>query len=187
MDTIGSSFDTTLGVYRGTAVNTLTSVAQNNNISAGNTRSRVTFTATNGVIYNLVRVIGCEFFIREQGIGVERGSSSDVLAYFVLQYLAAAARNHAGANLAATFQDADHCGLILAASSGNPALPFADVHVPSLATDESLIHFNFTAELRTEKFILHRKTNTLQHEPCRLLGDLHVVRLCKTIKASSAR
>src|SRR2546421_3301216 len=129
-----------------------------------------------GVVNYLMRVVASESFIREQGIGVERGSSSDVLAYFVLQYLAAAARNHAGANLAATFQDADHCGLILAASSGNPALPFADVHVPSFAADESFVHFDFAAELRPEEIILHCKPDAVQHKPCRLLSDLHITR-----------
>src|SRR2546429_8835318 len=65
-----------------------------------------------GVVNYLMRVVASESFIREQGIGVERGSSSDVLAYFVLQYLAAAARKHPGANLSATFPDAHHFGLI---------------------------------------------------------------------------
>jgi hypothetical protein len=52
-DTLGSSFDTTLGVYLGSAINALTSVAQNNNISGGITQSRVTFTVNAGVTYHI--------------------------------------------------------------------------------------------------------------------------------------
>ena len=46
-DTIGSSFDTLLAVYTGTAVNALTTVASNDDIdtSGHNYQSRVTFTA----------------------------------------------------------------------------------------------------------------------------------------------
>ena len=51
IDTTGSLFDTTLAVYTGTAVNALTSVAASDNIGAGNTTSRVTFTATAGITY----------------------------------------------------------------------------------------------------------------------------------------
>jgi alpha-tubulin suppressor-like RCC1 family protein len=53
IDTTGSSFDTTLGVYTGAAVNALTQVAANDNIAAGNTRSRVTFAATQGTVYRI--------------------------------------------------------------------------------------------------------------------------------------
>ena len=48
--TAGSSFDTLLGVYVGTNVATLTSVASNDDIGP-NSFSQVTFSATNGVTY----------------------------------------------------------------------------------------------------------------------------------------
>jgi hypothetical protein len=48
----GSSFDTTLGVYQGTAVNSLTSIAQDDDGGAG-TSSRVIFNATAGVAYQI--------------------------------------------------------------------------------------------------------------------------------------
>ena len=50
-DTTGSLFDTTLAVYTGTAIGSLTPVASNDNISASNAQSRVSFTATQGVTY----------------------------------------------------------------------------------------------------------------------------------------
>jgi hypothetical protein len=48
----GSSFDTTLGVYRGTAINSLTSVAQDDDGGAG-FNSRVIFIAAAGVTYQI--------------------------------------------------------------------------------------------------------------------------------------
>lgn len=56
LTTAGSNFDTTLGVYRGTAVNRLTRVAMNDDDStlAGAVTSRVTFTATAGQAYQIV-------------------------------------------------------------------------------------------------------------------------------------
>src|SRR5688500_17852611 len=50
VDTIGSSFDTLLAVYTGTAVNALSTVASDGN-SGGNRTSRLTFMAVAGVTY----------------------------------------------------------------------------------------------------------------------------------------
>lgn len=54
IDTIGSNYDTTLGVYTGTAVNQLLSVAQNDDIVNGtNKASRVQFNVTAGTTYRI--------------------------------------------------------------------------------------------------------------------------------------
>jgi hypothetical protein len=50
-DTEGSSIDTLLGVYTGSAVNGLTVVGQNDNVSGGDNKSKVTFAATSGTTY----------------------------------------------------------------------------------------------------------------------------------------
>ena len=52
IDTIGSTFDTTLGVYTGVSVGALTLVAQNDD-SGGNNTSKVIFLATAGVTYQI--------------------------------------------------------------------------------------------------------------------------------------
>ncbi len=58
VDTLGSNFDTLLAVYTGAAVNSLTPVAQNDDIvPVTNVRSRVTFNATAGTAY-LIAVDG---------------------------------------------------------------------------------------------------------------------------------
>jgi subtilisin-like proprotein convertase family protein len=53
VDTVGSSFDTLLAVYRGNSVNALTTVASNDDIASGNLQSRVTFTPVAGTTYRI--------------------------------------------------------------------------------------------------------------------------------------
>ncbi len=53
VDTVGSSFDTELGVYTGSAVSALNVVASNDDISSTVWQSRVTFTATAGTTYRI--------------------------------------------------------------------------------------------------------------------------------------
>jgi Bacterial pre-peptidase C-terminal domain len=52
IDTIGSSFDTLLGVYTGGAVNQLTAIASNDDCCGGR-QSKVTFTAAAGMTYRI--------------------------------------------------------------------------------------------------------------------------------------
>ena len=52
IDTLGSGFDTLLAVYTGSAVNSLTQVAANDD-TGGSFQSRVTFTATAGGVYRI--------------------------------------------------------------------------------------------------------------------------------------
>ncbi|HEX8847376.1 MAG TPA: NF038122 family metalloprotease [Pyrinomonadaceae bacterium] len=55
IDTIGSDYDTMLGVYIGSSVGGLTAIVKNDDIdtNAGNIRSSVTFNATAGTIYQI--------------------------------------------------------------------------------------------------------------------------------------
>lgn len=53
IDTIGSSFNTVLGVYTGT-LGSLTVIAQNNDIGGGTNQSRVTFNAVAGIEYKIL-------------------------------------------------------------------------------------------------------------------------------------
>ncbi|NDC52713.1 MAG: hypothetical protein EBZ74_00120 [Planctomycetia bacterium] len=53
IDTIGSTFDTTLGIYTGTTVSGLSTVASNDD-SGGNWTSKVIFSATAGTTYRIV-------------------------------------------------------------------------------------------------------------------------------------
>ena len=52
-DTVGSGFDTVVGIYTGTSVSALTEIASNDDIESGNTKSRVTFSASSGTTYRI--------------------------------------------------------------------------------------------------------------------------------------
>lgn len=51
--TAGSSYDTVMGVYTGSAVNSLTTIGTNDDVVSGDTSSRVIFNATGGVVYKI--------------------------------------------------------------------------------------------------------------------------------------
>ncbi|MDI1335131.1 MAG: matrixin family metalloprotease [Lacunisphaera sp.] len=54
VDTRGSYYDTTLGIYTGTSVSALTTIASNDDINSGVVQaSTVTFSATAGTVYNI--------------------------------------------------------------------------------------------------------------------------------------
>src|SRR5205807_1424233 len=106
-----------------------------------------------------------------------------MLAYFVLQYCLATAWNHGGANFSAALHDSHNSSLIFAACSSDAPLAFTYVHVSRLAADEGFVYFNFAAKFRAEEIVLQGKTDAVQHEPCRLLGDFHVARNLVTADA----
>jgi len=54
LQTAGSTFDTVLAVYRGTAINALSVVTSNNDVSLADKTSRVTFSASAGTTYLIV-------------------------------------------------------------------------------------------------------------------------------------
>src|SRR5207244_7510743 len=53
IDTIGSSFDTLLGVYTGSSVSSLTTIASNDDISGPGQPSSVSFTPVPGTTYQI--------------------------------------------------------------------------------------------------------------------------------------
>src|SRR6266568_1235495 len=129
------------------------------------------------VVNNLVSVIGCQSFIREQGVSIERRASFHVLANFRLQCILAAIRHDGSANLSPALHDSYDSGLVLPACSGDAPLTFAQVHVSSLAADERFIDFDFATiatEFAAKELILQGKPNAMEHEPCGLLGNLEI-------------
>src|SRR5208282_393222 len=128
------------------------------------------------VVNNLMRVVRCQPIVGHERIAVEGRASSDMLAYFLLQYGLATAGNDRSANFAATLQNAHNGGFVFSARSSKTALALTQVHVACFTADESLIDFDFAAEFGPEEFILHRKANPLEHEPCRLLANANIPR-----------
>ncbi len=76
------------------------------------------------------------------------------------------------AEFSAAFHDSHDRSLVLPASSGNPALTFAQVHIAGLPADESLVNFNFSAEFASEEIILQGQPDAVKHEPCGLLSNI---------------
>lgn len=124
-----------------------------------------------GMVNHLMRVVSCESFIGLESIGVECGTSGNVLVDFILQYSLLATRNHTGADLAAAFQDAHDGSLVLRSGTGDTALALTDVHIPRLPADETFIYLDLAAKFATKEIVSHEKPNAMQHEPCGLLCD----------------
>src|SRR5438128_6142726 len=129
------------------------------------------------MVHNLVRVVGCQSLIREQSVSVESRASLHMLANLCLQRTLAAIWNDSSANLFSALHDPHDCGFIFPASSGIPALPLAQVHVPRLPADEGFIYFYFAAiaaELASKEFILQSKADAMQHGPSGFLSHLEI-------------
>src|SRR5271157_296465 len=133
----------------------------------------------NRVIYDLMLELIMESFVSAHLISVECGSSFDVLTNDGLQGFLLAICNDLSADLAATLQQPHDDGLVSEALTHASYAPCVNilVHVASLATNESLVGFNFAAvatELASEVLILHDEPDTVKHEPCSLLSNLYI-------------
>ena len=110
-------------------------------------------------------------FIRLQRIGVQIRSCFNVLTDKRLKFRLAASIDYFGSDLSAALQDGSNNRFTSGAASGNLPLTIRFVHVPRLAADESLVYFYFAAKLPAEAFILHRQSDSMQHEPGGFLSD----------------
>src|ERR1019366_5991936 len=82
--------------------------------------------------------------------------------------------NYSSANLATTFQCAEHDSLVFSASTSDAALPLFNVHVAGFSTDEGFVNFDFAVQL-AEEFILQGQTNAVHHKPSSFLSDSYVL------------
>ena len=96
-----------------------------------------------------------------------------MLSNFSLERVLLSVRNNNGTNFAATLYDAEHWSLVLAASPGNAALAFCNVHIASLAADEGFVRFDVTAGLLNRSAV-ERHAYSVIHEPCRLLSNAEI-------------
>jgi hypothetical protein len=126
-----------------------------------------------GVIYYAMSVVLCEPIIGLQRIAVESRTSSNVVSDLILNRFLFAIGNDCESNFTTALQHSHNDSLILPASSSDPAFADIDVHVAGFSTDKSLVYFDgfpFAAEFQ-ERLALHGETDTVHHEPCRLLSD----------------
>src|ERR1700722_151417 len=126
-----------------------------------------------GMVDNLVLdALLLESHVGHERIGIDRAACLDVCANVGLQKMFLAIANYCGPNLTTTFKNTLNGNFVLGASLSNPALTFVGVHEASRTTDESFVHFDFLtpAAKLNERASLHRKTNTVEHEPSGLLS-----------------
>src|SRR6185437_1224729 len=126
------------------------------------------------MIYHFMLVIFIQSRIGLERIGVESGTSLDVLPNERLQIRLAPLVDNLSANSSAAFNESDYHGFVII----YPARQFcfaALVHVPRFSADEGFVHFNFAvragAKFAAVETILQCRPKTLKHEPCGLLSD----------------
>jgi hypothetical protein len=131
------------------------------------------------VLLRMVDYLMCEILIVQslighKRIGINRAVRLYVFANLTLKLIFAIGRQNNSANVSATLQHAERDNLIaLSALANFVPVALVAVHVASLAADESFVYFYFlpvSAEF-DEIFVVHRKTNPLEHEPRRLLRN----------------
>src|SRR6266404_3785921 len=114
-----------------------------------------------------------EPLIGHERIGINRATCFDMSADVSLQRVLFAIADYGGANLTTTFQNSHDGGLVFGASLSNPATMFVSVHESRSATNKSFVYFHFAPRPTNfqERAVLHRKTDSVKHEPCGLLSD----------------
>lgn len=134
----------------------------------------VSIDVLNGMVYDLMGVIGCQSFVGHQSVRVECRARFNMLSDLRLKRFLLAVRNDDSADLPAALHDPEHRSLILAASAGDAAFPFGNVHIPRLAANESLVGLDMAAGFFNGA-IVQRHANAVIQEPCRFLSDTDVL------------
>jgi len=129
------------------------------------------------MIHEFMEVVATQPLVSAMRIGVNIGSGFDVLADQRLDVFAAGIGNgvqfDSASFLVMPFQKAQNSNLASSAATVNHTFSTISVHVASLPTDVGFVNFNsstFATHL-DEGTVLHRKPNSVNHEPCGLLGD----------------
>src|SRR5262249_43640387 len=112
-----------------------------------------------GVVDDVVNVVGAQAVVREQFVGVDSRTTPDVFADVALQGVLAVVGHNVHADGAVVpvpvaREQPLHGTLAHSASALDDALPAADVHVASLATDVGFVYFDVPANLPAH-LVLH--------------------------------
>jgi hypothetical protein len=131
------------------------------------------------VIDHLMHVFGSKLVVRLQRVGVDVRARFDIQADASFKRVPLVVRDRCHTDLAvagcAVPLKQSHNGDLaveasaLATDTGT-AFPVG-VHVARSATDVGFINFDVATELAAARFVLHRQTDAVQHEPRGLLGD----------------
>ncbi len=122
------------------------------------------------MVYDLMGVLPCKTLVGEEKVGVQRRSRLNMLLHLGLQRMLLAVRYNRGDDLAAALEDAHHGDLVLGPGASDTTGFLRNVHVASLAADESLVRLDLASEL-DGGILMHDLTDAMQYEPSRLLGN----------------
>lgn len=130
------------------------------------------------VIDHVMDIIFVQAIVGAKRIAINSRTSFDVLADFAMKRTPFGVRNDHGSDFAVTLKQTHHshfANVLISSGVGSSVLrhalrQFRAVHVPSLATDESLVHFDFAAKLG-EASGLHGLADSVKEKPRALLGD----------------
>jgi hypothetical protein len=133
----------------------------------------LSFDVAFGMVNHVVSIVSNQSFVGLESVTVERRVCGNMIADFLVDCVLFAICENGCANLSATFQNSEHDCLVVRPTCNDSPMVNVAMHVPSLATDESFVYFDFCprpTELQ-KRLSLHRKPNPMEHEPCGLLCD----------------
>ncbi len=125
------------------------------------------------VDYLVNEILVLQSLIGEQRIGIDRAVRFDVTANLGLHDVLAASGNHHCSDFATAFKNAHYRGLVFGAGGADAAIVLFLVHKAGSAADEGFVYLHLRATSAKFRGIvaLHCKTDSVEHEPCGLLGD----------------
>ena len=124
------------------------------------------------VIDSFVSVVGLEPPVSGPFVRVHRGALFYVLHHVWNQGDILGILDHFDADLAVALQNALYSLLVRRSAAfalKRPLLPFG-VHIAGVAANVSFVDLDLTAELPAAVVILHRKADSMEHEPSSFLG-----------------
>src|SRR5258707_4042263 len=120
------------------------------------------------MVDHVMRVFILKFGIRRKGVTVNSRSGLNVASNFAVKRATAHVRHNHSANLAVSFKKAHDSDFALAARAVDSASANVRVRIAGLAADECFVNFDVARKLAAV-VALQSKSNTLEHEPSRLL------------------
>ena len=142
--------------------------------------------ATDDVLVDVVdggvEVVQGEPAVGGGGVSVNVGVEFNIAANGSLKGVIVSVGDDASPDLTATLQKALHNRLTHWAAATYSFRPLPLMHVLGLAAYEGFVNFYLARQL-SEGSSLHRQSDTVEHEPCRLLGDFQGPRKLTTADA----
>ena len=122
------------------------------------------------MVNDLMGVLTGKSIIGKQSVRVESRASFNMFFNLSLKSFLFAVCDDRRAHFSAALKDSHDGDLVFGASPGDAPLALADMHVASLAANESFVSFDFARQL-SNRLVMHSLTDAMHHEPSRLLGN----------------